>query len=268
MNAEEMGVILLQIRELHLRREMAVRMKVRIENAVGATARRLMGWKRDLPEAEGKRIRTKAASLIGLLMKGEEPAEGDLQLALALSPLIDAARESLPPWKRLAKANERDMCKLASKLPAASFVAEVRGFGMVQFAQILGETGDLANYANPAKLWKRMGLAVMPDGKPQRRIAGDADAAVAAGYSPTRRKIMFLVSDTLIKGNRGEFYALYTARKTMELERLPADAKGRRLHADRRARRFIAKRLLRNLWRAWHGQGEVENHVQPAAPLS
>ena len=71
------------------------------------------------------------------------------------------------------------MMAFAKALPVASFVEETRGFGYLGLAQIVAEAGDLSNYANPAKLWKRFGLAVI-DGRAQRRVA-DKELAIVHG---------------------------------------------------------------------------------------
>lgn len=162
---------------------------------------------------------------------------------------------------------ERECRKLAKRLPVyASFFEPVNGLGALGLAQIVGEAGDLSNYANTAKLWKRMGLAVI-NGKSQRRVAGGA--AIEQGYSPVRRSIMFCIGESLWK-KQNAYRALYLARKRYETEKalaaglqvVPANKipKGRAAqfsslgHIHLRAQRYMEKRLLLNLWRAWRDQ--------------
>lgn len=137
------------------------------------------------------------------------------------------------------------MRRLATQLPAQTFLAAVPGFGPIGFAQIISEAGDLARYANPGKLWKRMGLAVI-NGKSQRKCA-NAEGALEQGYAPRRRSLMYVIGDSLIK-KASPFRELYLARKAYEHARAPAMSK---MHAHRRAQRYMEKRLLRDLWRAW-----------------
>jgi hypothetical protein len=108
-------------------------------------------------------------------------------------------------------------------------------------------------------VWKRMGMAVI-DGGRQRRVAGDA--ALLHGYSPARRSIMWNIGACLIKaqvrsakdeeGNKlastaiGPYGQLYIDRKAMEAERVDSAA-----HAHNRAQRYVEKRLLRDMWKAW-----------------
>lgn len=163
-------------------------------------------------------------------------------------PMIDAQDVIRPHRKRL----ERRLGAMGKQLPVWTWAEGVRGFGAVGLAQIIGETGDLSNYANPAKVWKRMGLAVMDDGTPQRRVAS-VEGALLHGFVPRRRATMFVIGDSLIKGNRdGEYYTLYKSRKEYEREQHPELAPFRH---HQRAQRYMEKRLLRDLWRAWRDDG-------------
>lgn len=163
------------------------------------------------------------------------------------------------------KAAARNVEKLAKQLPIASWVSEIRGAGLRNLGMIIGETGDLSLYANPAKLWKRMGLAVGDDGRAQRRIAGVADPskgrtkqqavddAIGQGYSPRRRTVMHLLGECLIKGNTtpegdGYYRIVYAERKAYELMR---NTDMRPIVAHKRAMRYMEKRFLLHLWQAW-----------------
>lgn len=141
------------------------------------------------------------------------------------------------------KTVEKRLIKLAKSLPVAPYVESVRGVGLLSLAAIVGECGDLANYATVAKVWKRLGLAVMPDGTRQRRISGDA--AVEHGYSPARRSVMWNVGACIVKAG-GPLKAIYDERKAYELPRVAT--KG---HAHNRAQRYVEKRFIRDLWIEW-----------------
>lgn len=168
--------------------------------------------------------------------KGQH-AMADVALA-AMMPLTDA-RNGIEKHR---KAVEKRLTKLAADLPVAPFVIATRGVGLLSLAAIVGEAGDLGSYANPAKLWKRMGLAVMPDGR-QRRTSGVA--ALEHGYSPARRCVIWNVGAGIVKAC-GPLKAVYDARKLYELERVET-----RVHAHNRAQRYVEKRFLRDLWLAW-----------------
>lgn len=201
-----------------------------------------------------------SAALYKSMAKGEDHplAAGAVLVAL---PLLQA-RALVSDRK---SAVEKDLRQLARKLPVWTWVEQVRGLGDLGLALIVGEAGDLSNYANPAKLWKRMGLAVI-GGQRQRRVAGDPALAIEHGYCPRRRSLMWNLGESMVK--TGDAYRqLYLERKEYEcraaIERgltvLPAakipkaDAaryisKG---HVHNRARRYMEKRLLKDLWAAW-----------------
>lgn len=206
--------------------------------------------------------------------------KGDHSLALFIRgqaiPFL-SARDNL---EEARKGIEGQLEKLAKSLPVASWVAETRGFGLGNLAAVVGEAGDLSNYANPAKLWKRMGLAVI-DGGRQRKVPGAE--ALLHGYSAPRRSVFWNVGQCVIKAQSirtdketgevlreaGPYRVLYDERKVIELakcEAIAADpAQAKRYapnggkysplaHANNRATRYMEKRLLRDLWRAWRGQ--------------
>ena len=173
-------------------------------------------------------------------------------LPVSALAIMEVKKLALEPKRKL---REKQMEQLARQLPLQDFVAETRGFGLLSYAQIIAECGDLSNYANPAKLWARMGMGLAPDG-----------ATVYEGRSPTRRAIMYCIGDCLIKAG-GSFKALYNERKVYEATKPPCrkpfkngdecfDAETgacRPKHLHNRAKRYMEKRLLRELWRQWPG---------------
>lgn len=171
-------------------------------------------------------------------------AEGnavDPTLAAALAPFLGAI-DTFAPQRA---AIEKRLRKLARSLPVWPWVEGVKGFGDLNLAALVGEAGDVGSYRSPAALWKRMGLAVIGDGR-QRRVA-DAEAALAHGYNPNRRCVAYLLGETLIKaGAACRYREVYDARKAYEAERVAT--KG---HAHNRAARYLTKRVLRDLWKEW-----------------
>jgi hypothetical protein len=144
--------------------------------------------------------------------------------------------------------------RLARQLPVWPWWAAIRGCNALSLAQVIGEAGDLGNYPKPGEehksgvacLWKRMGLAVVDDGTRQRRVAGDA--AIEHGYDAERHSVMFVIGTGLMMQNDGEYRAAYDERKEHTRETHPEWTPK---HRDFDARRYAAKRLLRDLWRAW-----------------
>lgn len=163
--------------------------------------------------------------------------------AAASLPLI-RARDMIAADR---KPLERRLERLARDLAVWPWAEALRGLGPLSLAQIVGEAGDLSNYANPGKLWKRMGLGLV-DGERQRKVSGDAELAIRHAYSPSRRSVMWIVGDNLIRAANAEYGALYRERKAYELARNPEMPL---IAAHKRAHRYMEKRLLRNLWKAW-----------------
>lgn len=215
--------------------------------------RRRQAWHR----AE-KALTLQAKALCRRLTEDGDKAEADRIYKAALGagahPMAEVALAAMLPLTeardgigRHRAAVEKRLVKLAKALPVASFVAETRGVGLLSLAAIVGEAGDLGAYSNPARLWRRMGLAVMTDGGRQRRVGGVE--ALDHGYSPARRSVVWNIGACIVKAG-GPLKSVYDARKAYEAERVETKA-----HAHNRAQRYVEKRFLRDLWSAWRKGG-------------
>lgn len=239
--------LLSEIKEQHRMRNDFMNAEKRLTLQIKSICRRLIGCqvppkKEDLTEAD---------KLYKAVKDGNLEAHPKAMIAAGyLTPLMEV-RESL----RLAKMKpEKTLQKLAKQLPVWSWVEGVNGFGALGLAQIVAETGDLNNYANPAKLWKRLGLAVI-NGKSQRRVAGAE--ALEQGYSPMRRSMMFVLGDSLLK-KQSYYRELYLSRKVYEENKLTEEDGGYKMIWHRRAQRYTEKRLLKHLWQHWRKQEIVD----------
>jgi len=187
------------------------------------------------------------------------------------APLVEPLEDSRASLEKSRMIQEKAMEKLAEQLPVWEWVKGVRGIGPLGLGQIVAECGDLNNYANPAKLWRMMGVGLFQKGdgtwSRQRKLKG-ADGETAK-YSPRRRSVMFCLEDTMVRAT-GDYYELYLERKEQERTK-PAcladikdsegkpkgkckDPKGdycKAGHIHNRARRYMGKRFLRDLWNAW-----------------
>lgn len=263
-----------EIAALHRQRVFAMDQRKRAMNAIGAFLRLQLGWRLDLPAAERTAIAEQAATLIDTISAGETTGTGfDL--------IIEAALKAREPFVAIEDRSLKQMQALAVELPVwPVFGAEVRGFGEGSLAVIVGEAGNLANYANHSKLWKRMGLAVMGagDGKADIRQGGLSKGAakddwIAHGYSAERRSRMFVIGDVLVK-QQGPYREVYLTRKAYEVAKaeeaglivapsakIPAGKQAlyrSQGHVHKRAQRYMEKRLLRDLHKAWAAAGEIE----------
>lgn len=168
----------------------------------------------------------------------------------------------------LVKHHKKQIQTTVESLPVWEKVSDIRGLGSLNFGEIIAEAGDLNRYANPAKLWIMMGVGMVSDGNGgfeiQRRCKDKKKAALHR-FSPKRRALMWNVGQALIKGNDGEYRALYDEKKLyygktcgcFELiwdEKKQADKQKTCGHCDKKAQRCVEKRLLRDLWRIWTNQ--------------
>lgn len=124
-------------------------------------------------------------------------------------------------FTKAIKPIEKRLKELVKNLPVWRWVETINGFGAIGFAQIVAEAGDLNNYANPAKLWKRFGLAPYRGSAPSTwRVCGGLSKQEwkDAGYSPRRRSIMFVIGDSLIK-KQNTYRDIYLTRKASEIHK-------------------------------------------------
>lgn len=173
----------------------------------------------------------------------------------ATSPLKNARGLLQSPYKAEAKA----MDSIVKALPVWEWAEGVRGIGSNILAQIIAETGDLSKYANPAKVWKRMGLALVRGHRQQFWSATRAgftrsenvQMAEEMGYVARRRALMAVTGDCIIRAKNPHYGAIYREYKKRKLKELPPKEKGRKMHAHKMALRYIEKRFLLDLWKAW-----------------
>ena len=62
---------------------------------------------------------------------------------------------------------------------------------------------------------------------------------------------MHVIGDCIVRANAGKYRELYDARKILELEKLQG-GKTCKIHAHKRAMRYMEKQLLRDLWVKWN----------------
>ena len=143
---------------------------------------------------------------------------------------------------------------MTAQLPVYDWVQSIRGCSDNALASIIGESGNLDNYDNPAKLWKRMGIGLVEHKGKHIRQAKSKTKALAElmGYSPKRRAILFVIGGNIIKARKGATGLAAELLTYYEAEKAKAIAAGlTRGHAHKRAQRHMEKRFLKLLWREW-----------------
>lgn len=227
-----------------------------------------------------------ASDLFDLAAEGKEVEESTM---LALAPFL----MSIEHFSQSRNKYEKELAKLARKLPAYDWVKSIHGIGDGGYASIIGECGDISNYKSVSALWKRMGLAVF-EGTRQRKMS-NAEDALLHGYNPSRRSVMWNVGNGLIGGmGRGkrpspgedistkdwtDYQKLFVERCRYECannaEKMPLatvqkngeDRESYPKHAQARAKRYVEKRFLRELYSRW-GQEKTETQVPRSPPTN
>jgi hypothetical protein len=270
-----------------------LRCRNRHNNATVAYVRRLLDWDPGAPESERKIISARALNIVSKVEKGLRLPDEDREIGVRCAEVILISAEARVPIdialkgvskgvskkddpKGIGKLGVEQLMEMGAKqLPVWEWVKDVRGLGALGLAIIVGEAGDLSEYANPGKLWKRFGLAPH-QGKSAKvwRSEGGLSAAewTKLGYSPARRSEMWNRAVPIIKsqirqvkdddgkdtGERetlGVYGKVYLDRKRYELERDPEMSN---LWAHNRAQHYMEKRLLKHLWQAWRRQPLVD----------
>lgn len=196
-----------------------------------------------------------------LVKNGEDPA-----FTAMVQHLQDGAKRSKQQQDRIF----RQMGRLVEQLPINDWLSRQNGVSSSMLGKIIAEAGgDLSMYSNPAKLWKRFGLAVM-DGRRQGdpKDKNDADEWVRHGYCKARRSVAYQMGEGFVK--QGKFWrAVYDWRKAYECVQATArgltvkpqreikvdekDACMSEGHVHARAKRYTEKKFLEFLWIGWTG---------------
>lgn len=233
--------------------------------------------------------KTATAALLKRIDGGSTTAD-DMLAEMTIAPLM-IARSGLAEHRA---AIEKTLAKAVRVLPVYPWAKAVYGLGDLGFASLIGEAGDIGAYRTVSGLWKRMGLAVI--GAERQRRKSDAEEALAHGYSPRRRSIMWNIGNGLIGGmgngprpfvgedisareDWSPYQRLFVERMRYEAERDPEahmkppvekDGVARESfckHAASRAKRYVEKRFLRELYSAWRA-AEVVSSPDGAMPPS
>lgn len=251
-------VICSVLQELQVRRKFWIGVTNKQTNAMGALVRRLLGFVGDQSEEDREKCKKRAARIVSRAMSGEEQDEEDAGVASAMTPDFKAFGEALLPPQARRHDIELQMKRAVRKLPIAGWAKGVRGLGEIGVAVIVGEAGDLSNYATERKLWRRLGMGMAPGHEAHAystwRVKGGLTSEdwTSAGYSPRRRaEIHSCVAEPMFRQQTvviGPYRQAYDKRRAHCEMTHPDWTKGH-LHAD--GLRIMTKKLLSDLWSEW-----------------
>lgn len=211
-------------------------------------------------DVDKKKLFGQAEKLIPKIVSGEYPSK--------IPTIVAASYESIQVLDGLRQTVEALMEDTVSHLTIAKWMFEPnqRGLKLLTLAKVIGECGNLSNYSNPGKLWKRMGCAPHAfDGETHMGEAWrkgwcsfklPAEEWVKYGYNPRRRKLGYVIGDCIVKSNTdkktgvvGPYRQRYDEAKKAAQEAHPDWAP---IHVHKHAMLLASKRFLRELWIEWH----------------
>lgn len=271
-----------ELRVLQRHRAITIKSRNMQANRLQAIIAGTIGYTTTMTASERKRIFKEATAVIKSVHSGE--VDHPMKL------IIDNTMIGIDAFNLGKHGYEKEMVAYAKQLPVADWVLrpEQRGFGLLFLAIVIGETGNLSNYANPGKLWKRFGCA--PFTKNGETLMGATWKSRAnnkkgltkltstdweeQGYSPRRRSIAYLIGEGVVKANHSIYRARWLEVKTKvhvthpEWEWKPCTkCKGEDPemgecltcgglgetcgHAHKHGMLLATKLLLKNLWIEW-----------------
>lgn len=242
---------LTHIRLLVKQRNYLIDQRRRTTLSAKAYARSVLGWKRDAGDMS--EIKKAASDLVDRAFAGKT-----IDAPAALLSMLEVFARSLDPIASELKRIEKTLKESVRALPIWKWAEAERGIGEVLLSSLIGELGDPGAYANPAKVWKRMGLSVTNAGEESTHSPiGSAMKNPLVGYCPRRRSVAFLIGDAFIKA-RSPRRSVYDARKTYTEANRPDWTKLRR-HRD--AHRVMVKKWLIEFLKEWRGTRKTRANV-------
>lgn len=193
------------LQALQRNRAITIKSRVMTANRLQALVAGASGYSASLPEKERRKAFAEATKTI-------KDIDANINTDHPLTAIVKATLIGINALQSQQLLFEKEMTKAAKKLPILSWVQHPhrRGFGIMFLAVVVGETGDLSNYANPAKVWRRMGCspwtfddktfmgATWRSGKEGKLPASEWESF---GYSPRRRSIAYLIGEGIVKQN-------------------------------------------------------------------
>lgn len=273
-----------ELQSLQRKRSVVLKSRNMMSNRLQALVAGTLGYRAGMQDAERKAVFKQATAVIDGVLGGTAEHE--------FAAIITVTAIGISAFNGEKRNLEKEMVRFAKRLPVAAWVEAPaqRGFGLLFLAEVVGEAGDLSGYANPAKLWRRLGCApwtfngktrmgaTWRSGKEGKLPASEWEAY---GYSPRRRSIAYLIGEGIVKQNGpGPYRARYLEKKaqafmthpewdwkkcaeckgTDKQKRPPCDTCGGTGRKCKRAHRhgmlLATKLLLKELWLEWHGRPE------------
>jgi hypothetical protein len=285
------------IKAAHRRRCYWMQHRKRSDLSLGAYLRDTLGWSLSLPADERDRIKDKAAELIKAgetyvkaCRKAEAKATKTGNLEMPPMPADPNMSTIIPTIEMRRRIDEleaeqtKEMERLVRTLPVWAWAKDIRGIEACGVAIIVAEVGrDLSDFPTKGKLYKRLGVACMDNrrqGAVPKGLTPEArkQAWIDEKYSPVRRSRIWTIGTSLLMSGNERYRQIYLDRKAYEIasaeaaglivapaNKIPKKRAGEYRsvgHIHNRARRYMEKKFLSALWKAWRAiTGTVSNQT-------
>jgi hypothetical protein len=223
MKPKKLDELCVKLQELQRARSVCMKSRIMLANRLQAIVAGTLGYYSGMAEKERASTMKKATQFIADVVGGDVESN--------LADMIRVHQDGIDTLTRQEKAYEKSMIAITKQLPIMDWVEHQnqRGFGPMFLAIVIGETGNLSNYANPAKLWKRLGCAPFTKdnttqmGATWRTIKGGLNKEdwTEFGYSPRRRSISYLIGENIVKSNKAKYRARYDEVKKKVIRERP-----------------------------------------------
>lgn len=141
----------------------------------------------------------------------------------------------------LEKQIDQQLADLVFNEPIVKMMCALRGIGPILSAKIYTYV-DIERAVSVSSLWQVFGAAPGKD----RPVEGEI-----IQYSKAMKALRFNIAECLIKANNPYYKPLYEKQKEIELARTDENKPKTKLHAHRRACRYMVKYFLAHLWLTW-----------------
>ncbi len=129
--------------------------------------------------------------------------------------LEDIFDVQLPLINQLEKEYKKKMEKLVrTEIIYTTFLKNIGGIGELLSAKLIKAFGDCRQYDTVSRLWAHCGQSVTNGKAPQRR------KGEIVNYNPSLKALTWVVSDCLMKSNKGCYKQIYDAEKEKQLNRV------------------------------------------------
>lgn len=280
-----------ELQEQQRQRSILIKSRNMQMNRLQAIVAGQIGYSSSMKEEERRKRFAEGGDLIKEIM---EEVDNGRKHPFILSGIVSQTMIGIRAFEELRDGIEKQMLKLAKELPVFEWIQHPRrrGFGAMFLCVVIGETGNLENYTNPGKVWRRLACApwtfgLDKDGEPLTLMGATwrskrygelpKEQWELYGYSPRRRSISYLIGEGIVKQNGdGPYRATYERKKAQALadpeksrcvtckgagknsrgaKCTPCKGTGKTaLRAHRHGMLCATKELLRDIWAKWNGE--------------